>query len=60
MAVPLSQLAPIDPDESTEEATDHWHYWIPKGICSEPTGFTQAYRKCTLQRRAPYRAQGSS
>jgi Calcium binding len=31
MAVPLSQLAPIDPDESTEEAIGDWHYWIARG-----------------------------
>jgi hypothetical protein len=31
MAVPLSQLAAIDPDESTEEAIGDWHYWIAKG-----------------------------
>jgi hypothetical protein len=28
MAVPLSQLAAIDPDESTKEAIGDWHYWI--------------------------------
>jgi hypothetical protein len=31
MAVPLSQLVPIDPDESTEEAIGDWHYWIAQG-----------------------------
>jgi hypothetical protein len=31
MAVPLSQLAAIDPDESTEEAIADWHYWIERG-----------------------------
>ena len=31
MAVPLSQLAPIDPDESTEEAIGDWHYWVSQG-----------------------------
>ncbi len=31
MAVPLSQLAAIDPDESTEEAIGDWHYWIAQG-----------------------------
>jgi len=31
MAVPLSQLAAIDPDESTEEAIGDWHYWISQG-----------------------------
>ena len=28
MAVPLSQLGAIDPDESTKEAIDDWHYWV--------------------------------
>ncbi|MGH9437874.1 MAG: calcium-binding protein [Terriglobia bacterium] len=31
MALPLSQLAAIDPDESTEEAIDDWQYWISQG-----------------------------
>ena len=31
MAVPLSQLAAIDPDESTEEAIGDWHYWVARG-----------------------------
>lgn len=31
MAVPLSQLAAIDPDESTEEAIGDWHYWVAQG-----------------------------
>lgn len=31
MAVPLCQLAAIDPDESTEEAISDWHYWIAQG-----------------------------
>ncbi|MDQ2833459.1 MAG: recombinase family protein [Acidobacteriota bacterium] len=31
MAVPLSQLAAIDPDESTEEAIGDWHYWVGQG-----------------------------
>ena len=25
---PLSQLAAIDPDESTKEAIGDWHYWV--------------------------------
>ncbi len=33
MAVPLSQLAGMDPDESTEEAIGDWHYWIAQGYC---------------------------
>ena len=31
MAVPLSQLAAIAPDESTEEAISDWHYWVSQG-----------------------------
>jgi hypothetical protein len=31
MAVPLSQLVAIDPDESTVEAIGDWHYWIAQG-----------------------------
>ncbi len=33
LAVPLSQLAAIDPDESTAEALDDWHYWVAQGYC---------------------------
>jgi Calcium binding len=33
MAIPLSQLRPIDPDESTEEAIGDWHYWVAQGYC---------------------------
>lgn len=31
MAVPLSQLKAINPDESTEEAIGDWHYWVAQG-----------------------------
>jgi Calcium binding len=31
MPVPLSQLAAIDPDESTQEAIGDWHYWVSRG-----------------------------
>ena len=31
MAVPLSQLAAVDPDESTAEAIGDWHYCVSKG-----------------------------
>jgi hypothetical protein len=31
MAVPLSQLAAIDPDDSIEEAIGDWHYWVARG-----------------------------
>jgi len=33
MAVPLSQLGAINPDESTKEAIDDWHYWVAQGYC---------------------------
>jgi hypothetical protein len=33
MAVPLSQLDAIDPDESTQEAIGDWHYWVSRGYC---------------------------
>jgi hypothetical protein len=33
MAVPLSQLGAIDPDESTKEAIGDWHYWVTQGYC---------------------------
>lgn len=33
MAVPLSQLDAIDPDESTQEAVGDWHYWVLQGYC---------------------------
>ena len=31
MAVPLSQLNALDPDESTNEAIGDWHYWVSQG-----------------------------
>jgi hypothetical protein len=32
MAVPLSQLASVDPDASTAEAHfANWHYWVAQG-----------------------------
>jgi len=31
MAVPLSQLSAIDPDEATREAIKDWHYWVAQG-----------------------------
>ena len=33
MAVPLSQLAAVDPDDSTAEAIADWHYWVALGYC---------------------------
>ena len=31
MAVPLSQLAGVDVDESTAVAIANWHYWVTQG-----------------------------
>ncbi|MBA3914271.1 MAG: calcium-binding protein [Acidobacteriales bacterium] len=31
MAVPLSQLAAIDPDDATEVAIGDWPYWVAQG-----------------------------
>ncbi len=33
VAVPLSQLTPLDADESTAEAIGDWHYWVAQGYC---------------------------
>jgi hypothetical protein len=33
MAVPLSQLVAVDPDDSTAEAIADWHYWVAQGYC---------------------------
>jgi hypothetical protein len=33
MAVPLSQLVAVTPDESTAEAIGDWHYWVEQGYC---------------------------
>jgi hypothetical protein len=33
MAVPLSQLTAINPDESTCESIKDWHYWVAQGYC---------------------------
>jgi hypothetical protein len=33
MAILLSQLDAIDPDESTKEAIGDWHYWVSQGYC---------------------------
>ena len=33
VAVPLSQLSPLEADESTAEAIGDWHYWIAQGYC---------------------------
>jgi hypothetical protein len=31
IAVPLSQLVAVDPDEETAEAISDWHYWVAQG-----------------------------
>lgn len=31
LAVPLSQLAAVDPDEATAEAIGDWNYWVAMG-----------------------------
>jgi hypothetical protein len=31
LAVPLSQLAAVDVDQSTAEAIADWHYWVAQG-----------------------------
>ncbi len=33
VAIPLSQLTPLDADESTVEAIGDWHYWVAQGYC---------------------------
>lgn len=33
VAVPLTQLAAMDADESTTEAIADWHYWLAQGYC---------------------------
>ena len=33
MAVPLSQLIAIDPDDATAEAIGDWHCWVEQGYC---------------------------
>ena len=33
MAVPLSQLAGDNVDESTADAIADWHYWVAQGYC---------------------------
>ena len=34
-AVPLSQRAAIDADESTQEAIGDWHYWVAQAVFAE-------------------------
>jgi hypothetical protein len=31
LAIPLSQIQPIEPDEDTQEVIADWHYWVDRG-----------------------------
>ncbi len=31
LAIPLSQIKPLDADEDTIEAIEDWHYWVKQG-----------------------------
>jgi hypothetical protein len=31
LAVPISQLNPVDADEETQEGVADWHYWVARG-----------------------------
>ena len=31
LAVPLSQIEPVEADEKTREAVEDWHYWVARG-----------------------------
>ncbi len=33
VAVPLSQLNPLDADQSSDEAIRDWQYWVVQGYC---------------------------
>jgi len=33
VAIPLSQLTPLNADESSTEAIADWHYWLAQGYC---------------------------
>ncbi len=33
LAVSLSQLSPANPDDSTRQAIEDWHYWVAQGYC---------------------------
>jgi hypothetical protein len=33
VAVPLFQLTATNPDESTRQAIEDWHYWVAQGYC---------------------------
>lgn len=31
LAVPLSQIEPVETDDKTREAIEDWHYWVSRG-----------------------------
>jgi hypothetical protein len=31
LAVPLSQVEPVETDDKTREAIEDWHYWVARG-----------------------------
>lgn len=31
LAIPLSQIKPLDADEASVEAIEDWHYWVKQG-----------------------------
>ena len=31
LAIPLSQIVPIETDSETQEAVEDWHYWVDMG-----------------------------
>jgi hypothetical protein len=33
ITVPLSQLKPVDGDDSTTQAIEDWRYWVAQGYC---------------------------
>jgi hypothetical protein len=35
VALPLSQLTAVEPDESTNEAIGGWHYWVARATVSD-------------------------
>ena len=31
LAIPLSQITPLETDDKTQEAIEDWHYWVGRG-----------------------------
>ena len=31
LAIPLSQITPLEPDDKTQAAIEDWHYWVARG-----------------------------